>query len=187
MQFLKIHVRLRLHFCLCCKQEVQKSISPGFGLSWNLKKEFFLRNLKFLNDLNAFYSLSRIHAGWIYSRFYQTNAVSDNPFNPSNYLEIDGNLKPETVSQVETGIRFQIFNQRISGSFNFFRRVHEDVIIKVPVFSNNTSTYLLVNCPDIESRGIEINLNSMIVKRGKFNVQAGINLSLIKREVTYMP
>lgn len=163
--------------------EFQKSFSPGIGLLWDLKQEPFLRNVSLIGKLEAYASYNKLHPALINYNAPQNSIYSGSYI--SGVYTFDRNLRPETTTQIETGLRFQLPDLRMSGSLAFFSNKHDDLMVIMPIATGgNLSNYLLTNGPGAESMGVDFNLNAIVLKKEKFSFASGLNISFIKRKVT---
>lgn len=164
-------------------EEHRKSLSSGIGLLWDLKQEAFLRNLSLIGKFEAYATFNKLQPALI--NFNITQNQMNNRSVSSDGFMFDKNLRPETTNQFETGLRFQLPVLRISGSMAYYNYMHEDLILILPIATGgNFSNYLLTNGLGIESRGVDFCLNAMVLKKDKFSLTTGLNLSFIKSKVT---
>lgn len=94
------------------------------------------------------------------------------------------NLKWETKSEVDFGLDFSMFKNRLTGSFDYYTRTTTDALItlEVPVPPNLFSTSLL-NAGKLKSSGIELGLEYMVIRNGKFSWSARATFATYKSEV----
>ena len=164
-------------------EEHRKSLSHGIGLLWDIKQEAFIRNISFIGKLEAYVSYNRLHPSYIN---YNTSLDLMYTGNLSyGELLFDKDLRPETATLLETGLRFYIPGLRTRGGVAFFSNNHEDLMVILPIASgDNFNNYILVNGPATQSRGFDLHLSSLVLTKNKLSLEAGLNLSVIKRKVT---
>ncbi|MEX0983371.1 MAG: SusC/RagA family TonB-linked outer membrane protein [Bacteroidales bacterium] len=80
------------------------------------------------------------------------------------------NLKWETKSEFDIGIDFSLFNDRLSGSLDYYKSVTKDALVTldVPVPPNLYNSSLL-NAGELENKGIEAMLEFQAMNQNKFN------------------
>lgn len=96
------------------------------------------------------------------------------------------NLKWETSKNVDVGINFGLLNDRFTGEVTYFNKNIDNLILSVPQspskgIPNNT---IFKNIGSMVSNGWEFAINGVIIKNRKFSWNSGINLTLMKNEVT---
>ena len=69
------------------------------------------------------------------------------------------NLVWETTTTKNLGLDFAIFNNRISGSFDYFDKKSENLISRVPTWAGDLSNFNVKNVGIIANKGFEVNLN----------------------------
>ncbi len=108
----------------------------------------------------------------------------------SGYVAIrtpNPNLKWETTDEVNGGIDFGIFKQKITGSFDYFSRKTKDILItpSTPAVLGDGATQT-VNGATMENRGFEITLGYHDSK-GAFTYSIDGNISRFQDEITFLP
>ena len=155
---------------------------PAVSAGWIMSEETFLKGSKALSFLklrgswgltgNADGFGDFAHLGlWGGASYDATGGlVSTQLANPK--------LKWEKSNQVDIGIDFGFFNNRISGEFDFYNRKTEDLIYNVPVPSNTGYTTKTVNIGAMQNRGFEfvINTDNLVTKNFKWS--SNINVSI---------
>ncbi|WP_262250117.1 SusC/RagA family TonB-linked outer membrane protein [Parapedobacter soli] len=157
---------------------------PAISVGWNLHNEPFFTNEPSINQLKlrasygitgtepngSYISLSRIN--------FNTNALVDGEWiqaiNPSNNPNPD--LRWETKKEFNAGFDYGFFDNRITGSFDYYIRTTNDLIADFPVptppylYSSITS-----NAASMRNKGLEIQLNVVPVRKGDFEWQSSVN------------
>lgn len=112
----------------------------------------------------------------------QGNFFYNGNFVPS-YGPVSNNnpdLSWETKDEVNVGLDFVAFNNKLSGTIDYFTRVTSGMIlpINVPVPPNLFPTTLL-NIGEVENSGIEVLLNYSAIEKSDFKWSVGVNFSTI--------
>lgn len=157
---------------------------PAVSAGWLLSKEPFMANQKFINDLKiradygvtgnqdfgSYLSLDS-YAGYGYyplnGTFYQVYGPSQNA-NPS--------LRWEEAKSLNIGVDFALFNSKLTGSVNYYKRRNEDLLgsYTVPTPPNiQGSTF--ANVGTLENSGVEVQLSAPVISRPNF--QYGISFA----------
>lgn len=165
---------------------------PAVSVGWRISKEKFMESSRtWLDDLKiradygesgnqnfgSYMSLATM-AGYGYSyvngRYLQGWGASKNP-NPD--------LKWERARNWNVGIDFAMFNNRFSGSFNYFQRRTEDLLgdynVSVPPYMWPTA---FVNVGTMENSGFEFDLNVSAVQSRDFTYSFNIVGSTMKNK-----
>lgn len=156
---------------------------------WNIDQESFMEDSFFNNlKLRASYGTSgnqRISGADYFSApdlafsFFGTGTgyQSQN----SIFLAQIGNdaLKWETVGQFNVGVDFGLFNNRLRGSVDYYRKKTEDLFQSLPVSAVTSVTAINSNVGSLFNNGFDLNLSYDIIRNNKmkltFNAVANIN------------
>ena len=152
---------------------------PAVSAGWNLTREKFMENVKFVNNLklrigygetgNTGFadgsSLVTLSGGGIYlfptGEYLQTYGPNRNP-NP--------NIRWETKKETNLGIDFTILNNRLSGSIDLYNRITKDLLdfytSPQPPFVVSS---IFTNVGTISAKGIEVTLSYAAIKNSKFS------------------
>lgn len=172
-------------------------VFPAVGLSWLVNKESFLADSKVISELKlrgsygitgqqeissnpypylATYQLSSS------TSMYQFGNTYYNTYRPQPY---DANIKWETTTQVDVGLDFGLFKNRISGVIDVYRRDTRNLLNTVPVpAGSNFSNALVTNIGSMVNEGIEVTLNGVVAKNDNLEWRVGSNLTVNRNHVT---
>jgi len=144
---------------------------PSIALAWRLSEESFIKSLNVFSNLKLrasygvtgqqegignynylpVYTLSQTGAQYIFG----SNVV--NTYRPEAYV---ADLKWETTKAFNYGVDFGFFNDRLSGSFEYYTRKTEDLLATVPSpAGTNFEKTILTNVGNVDSKGFEFTLN----------------------------
>lgn len=174
---------------------------PAFGAAWRLKEELFKSSSK-INELKvrvtwgitgqqdgianydylARYSASNSSASYQFGynadgtpRFYEF--LRPGPYDPK--------LKWETTTTTNIGVDFGLFNNRVSGSVEVYKKKTKDLLSRVPAASGaNFDILITTNVGNVENKGVEFTLNTTPVKTNKFQWDFGFNVTYNESKVT---
>ena len=93
----------------------------------------------------------------------------------------------ETNTNINAGVEFGLWNDRLSGSVDYFYRLTSDMLFSVPVTLSNGYSSYYSNIGDMANTGIEVVLNGDIVRRRNVTWSANANLTWIKNKVLDLP
>ncbi len=97
------------------------------------------------------------------------------------------NLKWETNLNFNVGIDFSLFNNRFSGSFDFFTRRSKDLLYSRPIAPSLGYGSIDENVGALKNTGIEMVLNGTIINQNGWVWKLGMNLTHYKNKVTDLP
>lgn len=104
---------------------------------------------------------------------------------PYNFVRFPENqsLRWENTENLNLGIDFGLFDNRISGSVDWYRKTTSDVLGTTLADPTTGFTNFLSNTAKIENKGLEIWLNSKNIYNDNFKWTTGLTASFNKNEV----
>ncbi|ADF50801.1 MAG: TonB-dependent receptor [Zunongwangia sp.] len=155
---------------------------PSISAGWTISKENFMDNLDWLNQLKLRASWGQLGnqeiPNYAYLTLYRRDA---DRYLISRYGNPD--LKWETTAQVNIGIDFGLYSNKLSGSIDYFEKTTSDILlpISLPKFVGDVSaTYL--NSGEVQNSGLEFGLSYRNYENPlKFQISG--NLSTLKNVV----
>lgn len=146
--------------------QVRWGVFPSFSAAWVISKEDFLASNKFINNLKFRAGYGEIANGNGNSTNAATLSTNAYPLGnptvsqPGLFLPSspDKNLTFERMAEIDLGIDFTVFNNHISGTFDYYNRKAKDLILPVSppfVISEGQNR---VNAGEITNSGIELTL-----------------------------
>ncbi len=167
------------------------SIFPSFALGWKLKEEPFLENIEALSSLKVRVSWGQSGNQGIGNypsiATYQQGftALWDNErkvtATPARIPNPD--LKWETTEQLNLGLDFGILQERIIGSFDFYRKETTDMLLNLPIPTSSGFGTRLSNVGSILNKGFELSVNSTNISGSDFVWSSNLTASTIQNEV----
>jgi iron complex outermembrane receptor protein len=166
------------------------------ALAWRISEEAFLKNSKVVSDLKlrvgygitgqqdgisnysylANYTLSNATAQ------YQLGNTFYNMYRPTAYND---KLTWEQTATSNIALDFGFFNNRISGSVDFYLKETTDLLNDVNQSAGtNFAPIALANVGNMENKGVEFMLNTQIVRKKDFNVEFGFNATYNRNRIT---
>ncbi len=97
------------------------------------------------------------------------------------------NITWETNTNINLGIEFGLWNDRLSGSIDVFNRVTSDMLFQVPVASSLGYSSYYDNIGDMVNRGIEVVLNGDIIRTRDVVWSVNVNLTHGRNKVLSLP
>lgn len=163
---------------------------PSFSVGYNISEEPFMNSVKFIDHL-------KIRASYGFSGNNQIGNYSQiGLLSTSNYVE-DNNQKPglvpsslsnddltwEKSKQINLGFDLNLFNGRISLTTDLYKDHKTDLLLDVELPAASGFSSSTQNIGDIENKGIEIGLNTVNVKRNRFEWATNFTFSANKNKV----
>jgi TonB-linked SusC/RagA family outer membrane protein len=162
---------------------------PSAAFAWKINEESFLKDYEQLSQLKL-----RLSYGVTGNQDLGTTAIypsipvyatSDNE---ARYVFADGTffiirpnafnpaLKWEETVSINAGLDFGFFNNRISGSVDVYQRTIEDLLNRTAFpAGTNTINIFDANVGDMETKGVEVSLNAVVVETDDFTFDFNFN------------
>ncbi len=160
------------------------------GLSWNMNKENFLKDVEYVNLLKLRTSYG-INGNDQIGSFNHIGTFDGTSFyNGKNVATIasagNASLGWEENVTFDFGIDFSLFNNRVSGFFDYYNRKTDKLLYNLGVSALNADTYVFQNFGGMENSGVEISINTknIISKNNSFVWSSGINFTANKNKVS---
>ena len=161
------------------------------ALAWRISGESFMQDVDWINNLKL--RLSFGQSGNDNVSAYQTmGAISGAKqytfgsseligYVPNNLRNLD--LGWERTNEYNIGLDFGFFQDRISGSVEYYDRITKDLIMNktVPVTSGYSS--VKANVGTVRNNGVEVLLNTVNVKTSDFTWRTSLNFSYNKNRI----
>jgi len=164
---------------------------PSGAIAWKVHNEAFLENSQVLSEFKLRASYGSIGnaniANYLYLPSFDTGGsvlLGDDRFvsiQPSRIPNPD--LKWEAANQLDVGLDFGLFNNRLSGAVDYYHRKTEDLLLNVPKPSNTGFTSRIENVGSMENYGFEFTLNGQILSSKDFSWDSNFNITTIKNNV----
>jgi TonB-linked SusC/RagA family outer membrane protein len=168
---------------------------PSFALGWNVGKESFMRSVPFISNLKLRGSWGIIGNEKIsyYDRYSRVQsgllAVLGNPDAPLPAASYSKNGNPdlrwESTTQTDLGAEIGLFNNRLTGEFDYYHRKTNDILVELSTpghLGNGQGQKVRYNAASVLNSGFEFNV-SWKENSGDFNYKVGILGSTIHNEV----
>ncbi|MBK9211750.1 MAG: SusC/RagA family TonB-linked outer membrane protein [Saprospiraceae bacterium] len=170
---------------------------PSASLGWNLLEESFLKGLKNVDQLKL-----RIGYGISGNQDIPVNVdkitylpagTAINPENGQTVISFENagginpnpDLKWEENHELNVGIDFGIFKNKLSGSIEFYQKKTKDLIYnyELPV-PPNKNRYIYANAGEIENKGFEATLQGFPISRKKWSWKSLLTFSMNRQNTT---
>lgn len=163
---------------------------PAASAGWIISEEDFLIDSGTL-------SLLKLRASWgITGNAGIGNFASRGLFSGGAYNRIStlyptqlGNpdLKWERTDQVDIGLDFGFFNNRLSGEIDYYVKTTNDLLLNQPVPGTSGFPSITRNVGSMSNKGFEFVLNTKNIASEDFTWDTSFNLSTLDNEVKELP
>lgn len=170
---------------------------PAVSVGWNVAKEDFLASSDVISNfkLRASYGLTGAEnfnlstleeTVWPYLSLLQnTNAVVDGSLvsgsSPLNIANLD--LGWEASEELTVGLDYGFWNNRISGSIDYYQRNSDDLLLSNPVSYLTGFNSGIVNLGEVQNRGLEFELRTRNIMNEKFRWSSTLIASTNQNEL----
>jgi len=167
---------------------------PTVSGAWRINEESFMNQMEWIDDF-------RIRMSWGESGNAPASSyLYLNTYNSSSslaYMGMQGvqpnspeltSLKWETLEQINPGISFFAFNNRMNVEVDYYKKTTKDLYIKslsIPTSSGFSS--IAVNEGSMENRGWEGYIDMTVLKKKDFTINVNFNVSTNDNVVLSMP
>ncbi|MDD2292593.1 MAG: TonB-dependent receptor [Bacteroidales bacterium] len=156
--------------------------------SWRISNEEFMKSQDVISNLRlrASYgvngTLPSSNYGWRSLAGYSYKYMES----PGGALinAADSNLSWETSYTSNVALEFGLFDNRLTGTVEYFNRDSKDLLQDVPISYITGFSSTLQNVGEINNHGVEIEIGGDIIKTSKFRWSASVNASFLKSTVT---
>lgn len=176
------------------RKENRFSNFPSFAAGWNISKEKFMSGIPFINNL-------KIRGSWgiignekidYYDRYARVESGIfifgvNQDVNATASYAASGNpdLVWESTTQTDIGIEIGLFDNKITGEFDYYNKVTDDILVRLSTpgyLGNGQGNKIRFNAGKVLNTGFEANINF----RGNvsnLNYRIGILGSTLHNEV----
>lgn len=141
---------------------------PSVAVAWKLIDEPLIQNIKAISNLKLRLSYGQVgnstvnpystQAGLLNTN-YDFDGIAAYGFAPANLGNKD--LRWERSKEINVGIDFGFFNNRLSGTVELYNRKTEDLILNQKIPTASGFSQITSNIGKIQNKGIEILLNTV--------------------------
>tara|TARA_R110000868_G_scaffold151558_1_gene376072 strand:- start:1854 stop:4817 length:2964 start_codon:yes stop_codon:yes gene_type:complete len=157
------------------------------GAMWKIKREAFLENVNWLNDLSLRASTGTSGNSSGIGNYQSLALVGNGQYNtsPTNGLSSPGNSELMWESQRKTtiGLNLSLFNS-IRIDAEYYSRVTEDMLVSVPVPYTTGFSDITSNVGSLQNRGFDIAIDFDIAKGEDFFITPYVNVNYNQNKVT---
>jgi TonB-linked SusC/RagA family outer membrane protein len=162
-------------------------IFPAGSVGWIISEEDFLKSSETISmlKLRASYGLTGNAEIGNYSArglFSGTGAYGGLPGQRPLQIE-NPDLTWEKTTQLDLGLDFGILNDRVTGSFDYYKKNTSELLLDVPIPQTSGFSILTQNLGKLENSGFELGINTDNI-RGAFKWTTAITAAINKNKIT---
>lgn len=166
---------------------------PASSVAWRVSKEKFMKNVRFINDLKFRAGFGTIGNNRIADYLYLTTFRNDGTYfyglNNQAILAyyssslVNPDLKWESTVNRNYGMDITMFKNRVNLSVDYYNNTSKDLLLNVPIASTYGYSTQLQNIGKTSNKGVEIQLNSTLMRTKNFSWTANFNISFNKNKI----
>ncbi|MDN5205635.1 TonB-dependent receptor [Fulvivirgaceae bacterium BMA10] len=163
---------------------------PSAAVAWRIGDEDFLADQNVISDLKL--RLSYGEAGNNSVAPYSSQSLIGNSFyvfggdvvTTANVTSlVNPDLTWEITKEVNVGLDYAFFNNRIFGSLDIYNRKSEGLIFARQLPNVSGFGSIIENVGSVRNKGVEVNLNSIIVDNGTLKWSTSLNFATNTNEI----
>jgi TonB-linked SusC/RagA family outer membrane protein len=164
---------------------------PAVALGWNVHKETFLQTVSNVSNLKVRASYGSIGNQAINPyqsqstaapRDYIIDGKKVSGYTPGNYLS-NPNLRWETSTTFNVAADVGIFQNRLSGTIEFYNTRTKDLLIEQSLNAGLGYTRMWTNLGVMQNEGIELSLNAVVIEKQDLVLNIGAQFSRNKNKI----
>ncbi len=161
-------------------------IFPSVSAGWVLTGEDFMSDVKFLNSFKirgGYGEVGNANASTLNTILFNTGTNyafgSGQVIQPGNNVpfQVDPNLTWETMKEIDLGFDFAVLDARLTGTFDYYDRKTENVILPIAVPTVLSPEPVLLNSGTVSNKGIEFSAKWQDYIGDNFTYWIGGNVS----------
>lgn len=172
---------------------------PSVSLGWRMEKENFMKNATWVNQLKLRLGIASVGnaavdpyttLGALQPLYYtwgsavQLGYVPSDPSAADPITYPDRNLGWEHTSQVNLGLDFSLFNNRITGTLDVYKTSTTDLLMSRVIPSVTGYTRMLTNIGETSGKGFDLSVTSSNVVKKDFSWSSTLNLSASREKIS---
>ena len=162
---------------------------PSLGLSWNVDKEPFLRDVQNIDYLKVRLSGGLVGNQEIPDYAFSTSYATGSYGGSSSYAKqntANDRLKWETTASYNAGFDLGLLRNRLNIVFDAYYKKTSDLLLVVPIGFASGVTTQLQNVGNVVNKGVELSINAALLQRRNLSWTVSANGAYNKNEITDM-
>lgn len=166
---------------------------PSFALAWRASQEPFLKN-DYLSDLKARFSFgysgnnngisaygTQVSPQTGSQVWYDYNGTVVSGFAPGT--PVNPNITWEKTRELNYGLDFGFFNQRIAGSLDLYDKLSDGLLMSRTLAIESGVASMTDNIGSVSNKGIEVSLSTLNIKTRNFQWTTSFNFAHNKNAI----
>lgn len=170
------------------------SYFPSMAVAWRISEEGFMKSASKVDNLKL-----RISAGMLGNQnigdyqymvlvsqggYFQDYVFGGNLNTGASYSTISNpNLTWEKTKQLDLGLDFGFFGNRLSGTLEYYYKRTNDLLWEIPLPFESGYTESLTNVGVLDNQGVELTLNSVNINKPNFQWTTSFNITYNKNKM----
>lgn len=165
------------------------------ALAWSISEEAFLQDSETVStlklrlgfgqtgkqDIDEDFGYLPVYTPGFPNVSYPFDDTYYNTLRPDGY---DANIKWEESDTYNIGIDYGFLNDALTGSIEYFYRDSKDILNRIaPPAGSNLTNEIYTNIGDLESSGVEFNLNADVFERENFTWNLNFNATYLTNRI----
>ena len=162
---------------------------PSLGISWNVDKENFLRNIRAIDNLKVRLSGGLVGNQEISDYAFTTSYSTGSYGGSSSYSKqntANSKLKWESTASYNFGIDLGLWRDRVSIVFDAYYKKTSDLLLIVPMGFSSGVTSQLQNVGNVVNKGVELAVSGTILQRKNLSWNISANIAYNNNKITDM-
>jgi len=126
-------------------------------------------------------------SSYLYTDYYAISANPNGGVTQTFARKGNENITWETNTNLNVGVEFGFWNNRLYGSVEFFNRKTTDMLVSLPAPLEGGYTSYYTNLGDMVNRGVEIELNADLIRTKNVVWDFNLNMTHYKNKLTKLP
>lgn len=169
---------------------------PSAAFTWRINKEGFLADARQLSDLKLrlSYGVTGNQDGIYNYPYLAVYSLGDNSsrvqfgntwYNMGTPAAYDAGIKWEQTQSWNAGLDYGFFNNRLSGSLDFYYKKTKDLLNTIPIpAGSNFSSTILTNVGNVENKGVELTISATPVQSKHVTWSFSFNAAFNENKIT---
>ncbi|SFB83165.1 TonB-linked outer membrane protein, SusC/RagA family [Parapedobacter composti] len=161
---------------------------PAFSAGWDVSQEMFARDIEWMQQLKlrASYGETGNSAIGNFAARALWDGSGSHAGRPGTVMVQMGNddLRWERNVTTNLGLDFSLFNRKLYGAVDVFHRRSADLLISTPLPWTSGFAEVYRNVGEVVNKGLEVELNSNLVRTKDFKWTSSFNISFLRNKVT---
>ncbi len=170
--------------------DVRWAFFPSFSGAWSISSEDFF-TVDFINDLKLRVGYGETGNSAIGNFQSQTLYALAGTYQGSTGITpsqlANANLTWEEAQETNIGLDFAVWESRITGSVDVYRRSNTNLLFNRPLPSDSGFGSITENIGEVQNEGLEFQINSTNVNTGDFLWSSRFNVAFQRNEIISLP